>query len=86
MDNIFKNQLLLINGVSEQTATCIVEKYSNVRDLLKAYDIYKETRADRPLLADIIVGKRKIDLSKTDEEICKLFDVPYGIYSEEDMY
>lgn len=58
MDNMFKHQLLLIPGVSDRIADCIVGRYPSMNVLMEAYTTAPSEAGT--LLTELMIGKRRL--------------------------
>ena len=60
MENIHGNQLLLIPGVSTTVAKLLLDTYPTLRSLISAYDALDSIEEKQNMLANIVVGKKKL--------------------------
>jgi len=60
LENIHEQQMLIIPGVSPTVVKVIREKYPTLRTLIKAYDELETTVEKETLLANMLVGKKKL--------------------------
>jgi len=60
MENIHENQLMLIPGVSATVVKEILKKYPTVKSLFTAYGSLEDDERRKSLLADIVVGKKRL--------------------------
>jgi ERCC4-type nuclease len=73
MDNMLLHQLVLVTGVSEHMASCIVKEYKDIFTLVKDLtESYSETVKK---LQEIDLGKRKIG-PVVVKRICESFGIP----------
>ena len=80
MDNMFRHQLLLIPGVSDNVAQVIVSSYPSITSLTAAYDKHvkdNDEKGAKLLLADLKIGKKKLG-PRLSERI-------YNIYTKKEL-